>query len=95
MAIIDAILALGKSLDLTVIAEGVETQEQATLLKDKGCEQVQGYFYSKPLSCDDLEKLLKTILTSLKVVLDYSTFTFITSSLFFLSIQKSYICLKS
>ena len=48
-----------KRLDLKVIAEGVEVQEQSDMLKDFGCNIVQGFLYSKPLIKEDMEKLLK------------------------------------
>lgn len=57
LAIIDAIVALASSLNLKTIAEGVETQSQWTLLKEIGCEQGQGYHFSKPILPDELEKL--------------------------------------
>lgn len=57
-AIIRAIITLGHSLALTVVAEGVETQEQFNWLKDEGCDQVQGYIVSKPVARDELEPLL-------------------------------------
>lgn len=44
--------------DLKVAAEGVETEEQLSILKGKKCDYVQGYYYSKPLSAHDTEKLL-------------------------------------
>lgn len=47
-AIIKTILALGQSLELTVIAEGVETRQQAQRLKELGCEQFQGFLYGRP-----------------------------------------------
>jgi diguanylate cyclase (GGDEF)-like protein/PAS domain S-box-containing protein len=52
MAIAEAIIALGRALNLKVIAEGVETQEQASFLKRKGCHEGQGYLYSRPISPD-------------------------------------------
>lgn len=55
-AITDAIIALGHALSLKIIAEGVETQEQADKLKGKGCQQAQGYLYSKPISAEQLEQ---------------------------------------
>ena len=48
-AIIDTIMLLGNSLGLGVIAEGVETREQVTLLQAKKCDLLQGFFYSKPM----------------------------------------------
>ena len=55
-----AIILLGQSLNLKVIAEGVETAEQLALLQQFGCDEVQGYFFSKPLPNADLEKFLLT-----------------------------------
>jgi len=49
-AIAIAIIQLGKSMNLSVIAEGVETAEQAAFLLRHGCRQAQGYFYSRPIS---------------------------------------------
>jgi EAL domain-containing protein (putative c-di-GMP-specific phosphodiesterase class I) len=49
-AIAIAIIQLGKSLNLSVIAEGVETEEQAAFLLRHGCNQAQGYLYSRPVS---------------------------------------------
>ncbi len=48
-AIVGTIIAMAKTLELDVIAEGVETQEQLNLLLDKGCEHFQGYLFSKPI----------------------------------------------
>ena len=53
-AIAQAILGLGHSLGLTVIAEGVETDEQLKFLVENGCHAYQGYLFSRPLSADDL-----------------------------------------
>ena len=52
-SIIKAIIALGKSLDIELIAEGVETDEQESFLIAEGCNQLQGYLYSKPLAEKD------------------------------------------
>lgn len=49
---------LGKSMELTVVAEGVETAEQAELLKSFGCDTIQGYHISKPVTPEEIEKLL-------------------------------------
>ena len=47
-AIVKTIIALGKSLDVTITAEGVETEEQAAILREFGCPQVQGFLYGYP-----------------------------------------------
>ena len=57
-SITKSVILLGQSLNLSVIAEGVETAEQLALLKQFGCDEVQGYFFSKPVPADDLERLL-------------------------------------
>ena len=49
-AIVRGIIVLAKSLDIKVVAEGVETAGQEAFLKDLNCDQVQGYYYSRPLS---------------------------------------------
>ncbi|WP_445371752.1 EAL and GGDEF domain-containing protein [Methylomonas sp. HW2-6] len=57
-AITRSILALGHSLRLTVLAEGVETDEQLAFLKDLACDEVQGYLFSPPLDADHFNRLL-------------------------------------
>jgi diguanylate cyclase (GGDEF)-like protein/PAS domain S-box-containing protein len=54
-AIIRAVLALGQSLDIPVLAEGVETEHQLSFLRDQGCNEVQGYLLGRPArdACDD------------------------------------------
>jgi diguanylate cyclase (GGDEF)-like protein/PAS domain S-box-containing protein len=54
-AIIRAILALGQSLDVPVLAEGVETQDQLDILQKEGCDEAQGYLLGKPKPDADLE----------------------------------------
>jgi len=58
-AIIKATIALGKSLGLKIIAEGVEKEEQRRFLEREGCHQVQGFLLSEPLMPDEVAKLLK------------------------------------
>ena len=58
VAIVKAIIALAESLNLDLIAEGVETSEQKEFLIDNHCKYVQGYLYSEPLSADEMKRLL-------------------------------------
>lgn len=62
--IVRAIIQLGKSLGMLVIAEGVETAEQERYLIDEGCNEGQGYYYSKPVAAPELTALLKQSLRS-------------------------------
>jgi diguanylate cyclase (GGDEF)-like protein/PAS domain S-box-containing protein len=57
--IVRTIIALGESLGLAVIAEGVETEEQRNFLEQHGCNHYQGYLFSKPVQLEDFEQLIK------------------------------------
>ena len=57
-AIASAIIAMGLSLGLSVVAEGVETLEQISALKGMRCSQVQGYYFSKPLDAATFEQFI-------------------------------------
>jgi diguanylate cyclase len=57
-AIIRAVLALGQSLDIPVLAEGVETASQLSLLEAEGCDEAQGYLLGRPMPLDDISKSL-------------------------------------
>ncbi|MFC4932752.1 bifunctional diguanylate cyclase/phosphodiesterase [Massilia sp. GCM10023247] len=56
-AVIDAIIALGKSLNLELVAEGIETEAAWRYLQERGCHQGQGYHFSRPLPAPELRKL--------------------------------------
>jgi len=61
MSIVRAVAGLGKSLGIKTIAEGVETVEQLNRLRDKGCTEVQGYFFSRPRPASELPLLIKRL----------------------------------
>jgi EAL domain-containing protein (putative c-di-GMP-specific phosphodiesterase class I) len=54
--LVDAIIAMARSLGLTTVAEGVETEAQWQYLKDRDANQVQGFLFCRPLSIADLER---------------------------------------
>jgi predicted signal transduction protein with EAL and GGDEF domain/ActR/RegA family two-component response regulator len=58
-AIVRSVLALGHSLGFKVIAEGVETEAQLAYLRRHGCDEIQGYYFSRPLVPDDFAELLR------------------------------------
>ncbi|WLR51423.1 EAL domain-containing protein [Bacillus tianshenii] len=55
--LVKAMLGIARAFHLTVVAEGVETEEVANFLKEIGCEQVQGYYFSRPLPAEEFEQL--------------------------------------
>ena len=59
-AIVRATVALAHEMDMRVIAEGVETVEQLKLLREIGCDGVQGYLLARPMPAADVESLLRT-----------------------------------
>lgn len=61
--IVKGIIALAKSLNLKVIAEGVETKAQQELLREEGCDSIQGFYIGRPVKSEDFEK--QFILTSM------------------------------
>ncbi len=58
-AIVDATIQLAHSLGMTVVAEGVECEQQLAALKSSGCDYVQGYVFSKPLQIAELTSMLR------------------------------------
>jgi diguanylate cyclase (GGDEF)-like protein/PAS domain S-box-containing protein len=58
-AITEAIIAMGKTLRLTVVAEGVETQEQMDFLQERSCDEMQGFYFSKPVVPEKFADLLR------------------------------------
>ena len=59
VAIVEAVLGLGKHFNMKVVAEGVEDEEQLKFLKTQGCDIAQGYYISKPLSSDQYKHWLE------------------------------------
>jgi diguanylate cyclase (GGDEF)-like protein/PAS domain S-box-containing protein len=59
-SIVRAVISMGRSLNLRVVAEGVETQQQLAFLQAHQCEEAQGYFFSRPVVADQFAILLKT-----------------------------------
>lgn len=57
--VITSVVTLAKSLNLTTVSEGVETQVQVDFLKDLGCDMIQGFFYYKPMPSEDFHELLR------------------------------------
>lgn len=61
-AIAQAIISMGKALGMTIVAEGVETTEQETFLRDHACDEMQGFLFSKPVPPQQLADLLRTVM---------------------------------
>jgi len=60
-SIVHAVVALGKTLGMKIIAEGVETRAQASFLRDAGCDDAQGYYYARPVDSKEVLKLVTAI----------------------------------
>jgi EAL domain-containing protein (putative c-di-GMP-specific phosphodiesterase class I) len=58
-AIVRAIIMLGHSLNITVLAEGVETEAQLAILRGEGCDEVQGYLFGRPTPAAQFVDLLR------------------------------------
>src|ERR1700684_2253413 len=59
-AITAAIISMAKTLNLKVIAEGVETEAQMSFLRSHNCDEIQGYYFSKPLTVDQVPDKLRS-----------------------------------
>jgi diguanylate cyclase (GGDEF)-like protein/PAS domain S-box-containing protein len=57
LAIINAVVAMAKSLDMTTTAEGVETAEEAAMIRNLGCDKIQGFYFGRPMSNDEARRL--------------------------------------
>jgi diguanylate cyclase (GGDEF)-like protein len=64
----DAIIAMGKSLSLTVVAQGVETKEQAEHLRLHACDELQGFYFKRPLPTDEFTQLLRDQATEITYI---------------------------
>ena len=61
LAVVTAIIALAKSLDLKVVAEGVENQRQQDVLYGEGCSLMQGFLFSKPMPPEDVQTWMESV----------------------------------
>ncbi|MEO5346298.1 MAG: EAL domain-containing protein [Magnetococcus sp. YQC-9] len=57
LAIVLAIISMGQALNLKIVAEGVETREQLELLRERGCHELQGYYFSKPVASSSMDEM--------------------------------------
>jgi diguanylate cyclase (GGDEF)-like protein len=64
----DAIIAMGKSLSLTVVAQGVETREQAEHLRLHACDELQGFYFKRPLPVDEFTQLMRDQATEITYI---------------------------
>uniref|UniRef100_UPI003F69FFC5 EAL domain-containing protein n=1 Tax=Methylophaga sp. TaxID=2024840 RepID=UPI003F69FFC5 len=58
--IVDSVYAIAKSMNLTVVAEGVETEEQVKYVRNLGVEEIQGFFFFKPMPAEYCKKALES-----------------------------------
>jgi EAL domain-containing protein (putative c-di-GMP-specific phosphodiesterase class I) len=59
-SIVTAVISMGRSLNLRVIAEGVESEEEMAFLRSHQCDEAQGYFFSRPVPTEEFANLLKS-----------------------------------
>jgi EAL domain-containing protein (putative c-di-GMP-specific phosphodiesterase class I) len=58
--LVGSLVDIGRSLSIKVVAEGVETMEQARILRDLGCDILQGYAFARPMKAEAFEEMLRT-----------------------------------
>ena len=68
LALVKLIIAMAKSLNFSVICEGVETEEQLHLIQTEGCHHAQGYLFSKPLNYEKCGSIMQSMNENVKVV---------------------------
>lgn len=61
LAIINAVVAMAKSMNMTTTAEGVENSDEADLIRNLGCDKIQGYYFGRPMEEDDARALFKLV----------------------------------
>lgn len=66
-SIVDAVIGMGKGLQIRVVAEGVETREQLAFLRKRGCPEGQGYYFGRPVSAREFTQLLRRSATNSRV----------------------------
>ena len=60
LAIINAVVAMAKSLNITTTAEGVETAKEAELVRNLGCDKIQGFYFGRPMTSEDAGNLFRS-----------------------------------
>ncbi|MEQ8772447.1 MAG: EAL domain-containing protein, partial [Erythrobacter sp.] len=61
LAIINAVVAMAKSLEMTTTAEGVENSDEAALIRNLGCDKIQGFYFGRPMSNDEARRLFRNL----------------------------------
>jgi EAL domain-containing protein (putative c-di-GMP-specific phosphodiesterase class I) len=56
--IIQAVIALGRALNLSILVEGIETEEQRALVRLAGCDEMQGYLFARPAAREEIDRML-------------------------------------
>ena len=59
LAIIRAVVAMAQSMDVTTTAEGVETADEAVLIRELGCDKIQGYYFGRPMPIEEVKVMLE------------------------------------